>query len=200
VDLAARVIRAVAGHPGVHSIQLVGSRATGQATHESDWDFRVDASDFASVAEALPDLLAPFEPLAQQWDRLSNEQCWMVILRGPTKVDLIFPDEPHAHEPPWVPRADNLDALDAHFWDWMLWLRAKEAAGKTDVVATELGKLFDHLLGPLGVEQMPSSIGEAVAVYRTARGEVEERLGHVVSRDLEAEVTAARFRADRRDE
>jgi hypothetical protein len=190
MDLAERIIGAVAPHPGVRSIQVVGSRATGLARDDSDWDFRVEADDFASVAAALPELCAPLEPLAQQWDRLSDEQCWMLILRGPEKVDLIFPEEPHTHEPPWVPRADNLAALDAHFWDWMLWLRGKEASGKRDVVTNEQQKLFDHLLNPLGAEHVPSSITEAVAVYRTARNRIEKRLGCVISRELEAEVAS----------
>lgn len=188
MELAERIIAAVADHPAVSSIQLVGSRSTGQAREESDWDFRVKADDFASVASALPELFAPLKPLAQQWDRLSDEQCWMLIFRGPIKVDLIFPDEPHEHEPPWVPRAENLGAIDAHFWDWMLWLRGKEASGKHDRVATELQKLFDHLLYPLGVEQVPSSIGEAVALYRTALHAVAERVGSPISRELEADV------------
>lgn len=118
-------------------------------------------------------------------------RCWMLILRGPIKVDLIFPAEPHAHEPPWVPRVDNLQALDAHFWDWMLWLRSKEVSEKRDVVASELRKLFDHLLEPLGAEHVPSSIGEAVALYRTALQRAERRLRCVVSHDLEAEVAPA---------
>lgn len=50
--------------------------------------------------------------------------------------------------------------LDAHFWDWMLSLHGKEASRKRDVVATELQKLFDHLLHPLGVDKVPSSIAE----------------------------------------
>lgn len=27
--------------------------------------------------------------------------CFMLILRGPIKVDLIFADQPHMSEPPW---------------------------------------------------------------------------------------------------
>jgi hypothetical protein len=188
VDLGERVIRAVGGHPGVRRIRLVGSRAAGNAKQESDWDFRVEARDFAAVAAALPSLLAPLEPLAQQWDRLSHEQCWMLILRGPTKVDLIFPEEPHEHEPRWEPSADNLHALDAHFWDWMLWLWSKETGGKRDVVGSELRKLFDHLLDPLGVEEVPSSISEAVSSYRRARDRAEQRLGCAISRELDSEV------------
>jgi len=175
----------------VRSIELVGSRATGQARPDSDWDFRVEARDFGAVAAALPELLAPLEPLAEQWDRLSDEQCWMLILRGPVKVDLIFPEEPHVHEPPWVPTAENLGAIDAHLWDWLLWLWAKERAGKDELVATELEKLFVHLLRPLGVERVPSSVADAVELYRPARDAVAEQLGCTVSRELEAEVARA---------
>jgi hypothetical protein len=175
----------------VRRIELVGSRATGLARPDSDWDFRVEARDFGAVAAALPELLAPLEPLAQQWDRLSDEQCWMLILCGPVKVDLIFPEEPHVHEPPWVPTAENLGAIDAHLWDWLLWLRAKERAGKDELVATELAKLFVHLLRPLGVEHVPSSVADAVELYRPARDAAAEQLGCVVSRELEAEVARA---------
>jgi hypothetical protein len=169
----------------------VGSRATGKARPESDWDFCVQAIDFAAVAAALPELFASFEPLAEQWDRLSDEQCWMLILPGPTKVDLIFSGEPHVHEAPWVPSRDNLRALDAHFWDWTLLLRSKQAAGKDELVATELDKLFVHLLEPLGVERVPSSIAEAVELYRPARDAAARGLGCVVSPALEAEVAPA---------
>jgi hypothetical protein len=175
----------------VRSIALVGSRATGQARPDSDWDFRVETRDFGAVAAALPELLAPLEPLAQQWDRLSDEQCWMLILRGPVKVDLIFPEEPHVHEPPWMPTAENLDAIDAHLWDWLLWLRAKERDGKDELVAAELEKLFVHLLRPLGVERVPSSVAEAVELYRPVRDALAARLGCVIAPALEAEVAPA---------
>jgi len=175
----------------VRAVRLVGSRATGQARPDSDWDFSVATRDFDAVAAALPSLLAPLEPLAEQWDRLSDEQCWMLILRGPVKVDLIFPDEPHVHEPPWVPSAESLDAIDAHLWDWLLWLRGKERSGKDELVAAELEKLFVHLLRPLGAERVPSSIADAVELYRPARDAVAGRFGHVSSLALEAEVAPA---------
>jgi hypothetical protein len=175
----------------VRAVRLVGSRATGQARPDSDWDFRVETRDFEAVAAALPELLAPLEPLAEQWDRLSDEQCWMLILRGPVKVDLIFADEPHVHEPPWVPSAENLDALDAHLWDWLLWLRGKERSGKDELVAAELEKLFVYLLRPLGVDRVPSSIAEAVALYRPARDASAARLRCVISPALEDEVAPA---------
>jgi len=115
----------------------------------------------------------------------------MAILPGPVKVDLIFPAEPHVHEPPWVPSAENLDAIDAHLWDWLLWLRAKEASGKRELVAAELEKLFVHLLRPLGVERVPSSVAEAVELYRPARDALAASLGCVISPVLEAEVARA---------
>jgi len=185
MDLAGRIIATVGSHPAARSIELVGSRAEGRAGELSDWDFKVDASDFATLSEALPALSAPFDPLAQQWDRLSSEQCWMLVLRGPAKVDLIFPVEPHVDEPPWEPGAQNLDAIDAHFWDWMLWLVSKQATGQADLVASELEKLFEHLLEPLGVDRAPASIAEAVAGYRNVRDRAESRFGVAVSRDLE---------------
>ena len=43
-------------------------------------------------------------------------------------------------------------------------------------------------LGPLGAEDRPSSVVEAVAAYRDGRAEAERRFGCRVSRNLEAEV------------
>ena len=178
-------------HPTVTEVRLIGSRAESRATAFSDWDFQVATDDFPSVRDALPRLLEPLEPLVQQWDRLSRRHCWMLIVPGPAKVDLLFPGEPHELEPPWEASAGNLEAIDAHFWDWMLWLKAKEAAGKADLVARELAKLFDHLLGPLGVEAPPTSLHEALAVYRRARERAERSFGASVRRELEAAVAPA---------
>ena len=73
IDLADRIIASVSPHPAVREIEFVGSRAAGRANRWSDWDFRVEANDFAAVVKALPQLLAPLEPLVQQWDPLSPE-------------------------------------------------------------------------------------------------------------------------------
>jgi len=177
VDLGEAVVAAVSPHAAVRQIELIGSRAEGRETEWSDWDFGVRTSDFAALSEALPGLLAPLEPLAQLWDPLSTEQCWMLILRGPVKVDLIFPEEPHAKEEPWRVGTDTLAAIDDHFWDWMLWLKGKEAGDKTELVTTELEKLFGH--------------ADAVAAYRAGRDHAERRLGSAVSRRLELAVAAA---------
>lgn len=113
------------------------------------------------------------------------------MLRGPVKVDLIFSDVPHALEPPWTVSADTLEGIDAHFWDWVLWLSSKAARGKREVVAAELEKLFGHLLAPLGVGTKPSSVREAVAAYRAARARAEDLLGVTVPRELELAVAPA---------
>jgi hypothetical protein len=191
VDIGEAVAAAVAPHPDVLRVELIGSRAEGRATRWSDWDFSVWTSDFRAVSVALPELLAPLEPLFQQWDRLAEEYCWMLLLAGPVKVDLIFPDEPHAKEPPWSPEPGNLAGIDGHFWDWVWWLRGKEAAGKSELVTVELGKLFEHLLAPLGVDQPQSSIAEAVASYRAGRDRVERRFGVAVAREVELAVAPA---------
>lgn len=194
MSIPERVPAALAAHPAVKAVTLAGSRAEGRATELSDWDFLVATDRFEDLAADLPGLVAELEPLAQQWDRLSPSWCYMLILRSPVKVDLIFPDEPHLDDPPWRPDRENLAALDAHFWDWMLWLNSKDAAGKGELVAGELEKLFTHLLGQLGATARPSTIAEAVDAYREARGQLEAKLGVTVPRDLEKEVAPALIR------
>lgn len=186
-----RVVAALSRHPLVRSVRLVGSRAEGRAKEWSDWDFAVDVDDFDAVAQDLPALCAPLQPVAQQWDPLSPEYCWMLMLPGPTKVDLVFLDRPHPLERPWQPARDSLVDIDRHFWDWALWLRSKERSGKTDLVTAELEKLTQHLLAPLGVEATPASVAEAVAVYRGARARAERRFACEVPRELEAAVAGS---------
>jgi hypothetical protein len=187
-SLDRQVVSAIGRHPGVRSVSLAGSRAEGRATRFSDWDFVVAVDDFQAVAVDLLELSAPLSPIAAQWDRLSPHQCWMLMLAGPTKVDVIFPDEPHELEPPWKPSRENLTAIDRHFRDWALWLRSKEASRKADLVATELAKLFHHLLEPLGATAAPESVAGAVAAYRDARTTAERRFSCEVPRELEAAV------------
>jgi hypothetical protein len=188
--LASRVEQALRSAREVRVVRPVGSRARGDATALSDWDFRVVVSDFAAVAAQLPELVAPLSPLAAQWDRLSEEQCYMLLLRGPHKVDLIF-DEPHTDEPPWVVAPETLQAIDAHFWDWILWLAAKRLAGKDDLVTAELSKMHDHLLAPMGISAAPGSLDEALALYVAARSSLEQQLAVHVSRAVEREVLPA---------
>jgi hypothetical protein len=185
--IAEDAIAAVERHRNVDRVCLVGSRAAGSANAFSDWDFRVDTNDFASVARDIESLSAPLRPLAQQWDRLSSTWCWMIMLQGPVKLDFIF-DAPHECEPPWEPSAGNLDAIDRHFWDWVLWLAAKQAGNKHDLVRDELHKLSIHLLSPLGTRAAPLTLTEAVESYMVARDHAERYFGASVPRNLEHQV------------
>jgi Nucleotidyltransferase domain len=188
MDDIAAAVEATLRHPSISSVKLVGSRATGLATPLSDWDFAVVTDRFEDVARALPALVAELGPLAQQWDRISVYPCYMLMLAGPVKVDLIFPDEPYESFPPWTVSAETLDGIDQHFWDWILWLVSKREKREDELVRRELIKMRDHLLGPLGVDRVPSSIEVAVERYRAARDEREREFDVKVSRRREREV------------
>ena len=181
----------------VLDIQLVGSRRNGTNTELSDIDLLVVTDDFEPLAAALPRVLAPLEPLAAQWDRLSEEATYyMLILPGAIKLDLVF-DRPPQLEPPWEVCRSTLAAIDAHFWDWALWLGGKQFAGDVGLVELHLTVVMnDHLLRPLGVTSVPSSIAEAVATYMHARREWERRLDTTIDPVL-GEVVSARLRAAR---
>jgi Nucleotidyltransferase domain len=190
-DLAASVEAALLPHPHVRDVELVGSRATGSSTPLSDWDFAVTTDRFDAVARELPSLVAGLEPLAQQWDRISEYPCYMLMLIGPVKVDLIFPGEPYESLPPWTVSAETLEGIDRHFWDWILWLASKREKGQDQVVGRELAKMSVHLLRPLGVDRVPGSIEAALESYRFARDRRERELGVDVARGLEGEVLPA---------
>ena len=190
-DLASSVRAALLQHPHVRDVELVGSRATGSSTPLSDWDFAVTTDRFDAVAPELPSLVAGLEPLAQQWDRISEYPCYMLMLIGPVKVDLIFPGEPYESLPPWTVTAETLGGIDRHFWDWTLWLASKREKGQDQVVGRELAKMSVHLLRPLGVDRVPGSIEAALESYRFARDRRERELGVEVSRGLEGEVLPA---------
>ena len=190
-DLAASVRAALLPHRHIRAVELVGSRATDSSTPLSDWDFEVETDDFGAVARALPALVSALEPLAQQWDRISAYPCYMLMLTGPVKVDLIFPGEPYESLPPWTVSAETLDGIDQHFWDWILWLASKREKGKDDLIRRELEKMSEHLLRPLGVDAAPGSIEAALEGYRRARDERERDFGREVSRRREREVLPA---------
>ncbi len=174
--------------PGVAKIELIGSRARGDATPFSDWDFLLVVHDFDSFANDIAPLVASLRPLAQQWDRLSETKCYMLIVPGPTKVDFIFPEVPNEKNLPWRVHKDSLNELDAHFWDWMLWLASKQFRGNEKLVHSELQKLSSHLLKPMLVEAVPASISDAIEVYKTARGNWESKLQISTTRELQNEV------------
>ena len=194
-DLAASVRAALLPHPHVRDVELVGSRANGSSTPLSDWDFVVATDRFEAVGRELPSLVAGLEPLARQWDRISEYPCYMLMLIGPVKVDLIFPGEPYESLPPWTVTVETLDGIDRHFWDWILWLASKREKGHDELVRRELVKMSEHLLLPIGVDRVPGSIEDALDSYRLARDERERELGLEVSRRLEREVMPALLRA-----
>jgi hypothetical protein len=189
-DIAAAVRTVLLRHPHVIAVELVGSRAGGTPSPLSDWDFTVEVSDFAGATADMPALVAELEPLSQQWDRLGPDDycCYMLMLAGPVKIDLIFPGVPHRPEPAWKVARDTLDGIDQHFWDWALWMAAKEQGGKDELVVQELRKMSEHLLKPMGVDRVPGSIHAATVDYLAARERLESSLGVHVSRRVELEV------------
>lgn len=190
VRLPDELLRLLEADPGIDRVELAGSRARGDARPESDWDFTITTGVFAEVRQRLPATTARLHPVVAQWDRLSSTWCYMLILAGPVKVDLIF-TEPHAALPAWQVTARTLPGIDDHFWDWMLWLTAKQQAGKADLVSVELARLHEHLLAPLGVSAQPDTLGQAVARYRGARRRWEQRLHCPVPRAAEQAVSPA---------
>ena len=187
-DVEARIRGALTGRPHVNSVELVGSRAAGTPSPLSDWDFAIVTDDFEAVARDLPSAVAELEPIAQQWDRISDYPCYMLMLAGPVKVDLIFHDEPYTSLPPWTVSADTLDGIDQHVWDWVLWLASKREKGEDELVRGELAKMFDHLLGPMGAAEVPTTIAEAAEVYRGLRDRWEREFGLRATRVREREV------------
>jgi hypothetical protein len=188
--LIARIEAALTGAPVVEGVVLAGSRARGEATALSDWDFELLAPDLDAAVAALPRLVDPLVPLSRQWDRLSPFATYMLMLRGPVKVDFLFPSRPNPPAPPWEVSAATLAALDAHFWDWALWLASKRLAGRDALITEELGRMHEHLLAPMGAPA-PATLEDAVRSYTARRGELERELGAQVPRTLEREVRPA---------
>jgi hypothetical protein len=170
---------------------LAGSRAEGPTHELSDWDFVIDTSDFETLARDLPPIMAPLEPVAQQWDRYSSTECYMLMLAGPVKVDFIFPDQPREWSPPWVAQPETLEAIDCHFWDWILWLTQKRAGGHTERIAPGLEDMHRLMLVPMGVGPVPHSLDEALKSYLNARDALERRFAVQVPRKLQAIVMPA---------
>lgn len=175
-------------HPHIQAASLAGSHAAGTAHGFSDWDFIVDTNDFAAVAQDLPRLVAPLHPIAQQWDRYADHACYMLMLAGGVKIDLIFPDQPHERESAWQPSGDTLEAIDRHFWDWIVYVEQKRAGGHHARVVMLLHDMHTLMLEPMGVGEPPTSISEAVESYTTARHLLEQHYGVIVPRDLDDEL------------
>jgi hypothetical protein len=190
-DLVAAVRAVIEPHPAVDSVRLAGSRERGDETPLSDWDFQVETRDFTALADALPRLVDPLEPLSRQWDRYSPHPTYMLMLAGPLKLDLLFLGRVNEPRPPWTLSADTLPGIDDHFWDWALWLASKDrAGGREPLVCEQLSLLHEQLLAALGVPGPPASVEQAVTAYLSARQRAERALGVRVGRALGEEVLA----------
>jgi predicted nucleotidyltransferase len=188
IDVERALPEALEAHPAVSGVRLVGSREIGRAHALSDWDFLVFTDALPEVAHDLPRLVAPLEPLSELWDPYSDRACYMLMLRGPTKVDLIFPREKRAWSGPWEPSAETLADIDRHFWDWILWLEQKRRGGRKQRLEKSLGDMYRLLLRPMGASAEPLSVADATTAYVLARDELEERFGVEIDRILEREV------------
>ena len=149
-DLVAVAIRLVSAHPAVTGAEFAGSRSRGEHHELSDWDVAVQTSDFAAVARDMHALVAPLEPIGEQWEPVGHFPVYQVMLRGPTKLEYLFLDESQDAMPALAPGPDTLAAINTHFWDWIWWLITKDAAGRGDLVAEHMPQMHAHLLRPLG--------------------------------------------------
>lgn len=187
IDISTIIPELLMKHPAVRSVVLAGSRMRGNATDQSDWDFSVEVTDFVAVSVALPILTNRLKPLSQLWDPLSRHACYMIILRGPIKVDIIF-NRLQQQRPPWIINSDTIAQVNSHFWDWILWIAGKEISGRKNMVSDELKKMYVHLLEPLGCARSPNSVEEAVVYFVSSFRQQESLLHTKVDPALEIEV------------
>ncbi len=187
-ELVGVAIAVVAKHPAVSCVTLAGSRSRGTHEELSDWDFAVETSDFAAVARDMSALVAPLDPLGEQWEPMGHFPVYQLLLRGPTKVEYLFLEHSQDAMPPVNPSKETLAAINTHFWDWIWWLATKAAVGRHDLVTEHLPQLHRHLLCPLGVQTVPKDIEAAISVFVTRRDELERHFGLSVPRALEEEV------------
>ena len=84
----------------VTSVTLGGSRERGRATELSDWDLYL-AGDAVAMMVEVPAIVARFGPLAAFWEPLAEEAGYMVVMDGPTKVDVFPTGATRPIQPPW---------------------------------------------------------------------------------------------------
>jgi hypothetical protein len=188
VDVVEVATRLLADHPAVKRVRFAGSRS--RRTHDelSDWDFAVETSDFDALARDLPALVAPLDPLGQQWEPMGHFPVYQVLLRGPTKIEYLFLD--HSQDPtlPLQPGRDTLAAINNHFWDWIWWLTTKASIGRSDLIAEHMPQLHAQLLRPMGISAVPASIESAIEAFVARRNALENELKVSIDRALETEV------------
>jgi hypothetical protein len=187
-DLATAAVALVAKHPAVQRVEFAGSRARGTHEQLSDWDFAVKTSDFSAVARDLPNLVAPLNPLAAQWEPLGYFRVYQVLLRGPTKVEYLFLEQSQDAKPPVKPCKTTLAEINTHFWDWIWWIATKAAAGRHDLVSVHLSQLYRHLLQPIGVATVPRDVDAAIRAFVARRDALEREYAISIPRALEDEI------------
>ena len=187
-DLVRAATGWLAGHPAVKSVELAGSRSRGTHAELSDWDFAVETTDFDALAEDMPLLVAPLDPLGQQWEPMGPFPVYQVLLRGPTKIEYLFLEHAQEPMPPLQPSTDTLPAINTHFWDWIWWLATKASVGRSDLVAEHMPQLHAQLLRPIGISAVPTSIGAAIDAFVARRNALEDEFGVSIDRALETEV------------
>ena len=176
------------GHPAVNSVEFAGSRSRGTHEELSDWDFAVETSDFNALAQDLPALVAPLDPLGQQWEPMGHFPVYQVFLRGPVKIEYLFLEHSQDPVPPREPGKDTLPAINTHFWDWIWWLTTKASVGRSDLVAEHMPQLHAQLLRPMGISAVPTTIESAIEAFVARRDALEVEFGVSVDRALEYEV------------
>ena len=187
MDIASVIPQLLMKHQTVKNVTLTGSRSRGDATEWSDWDFFVDVTDLDAISIALPKLLEEVRPLSQIWDPLSHHAVYMLILKGPTKVDLIF-DYPHEPEPARAINRETIEHINKHFWDWILWIASKEIRGMHDITKEELKKMHTYLLATMGCTAIPITVEDAINEYTLLSGKQKKLLQTEISPTLEKEV------------
>jgi hypothetical protein len=179
-------------HRAVTGVKLAGSRARAEPTALSDWDFEITTISFEAVAADLEGLVTAMGALASQWDPFGGWPTYMVMLPGPTKVDLAFRARQEIARPePWAVTAGTLGRIDHHFWDWSLWLGSKTLRRDRALLDSELIRMSIYLLRPLGEESVPHSLEEAMAAFMHGRAAAEARLGVTLPRQMGDEVQGA---------
>ena len=149
------------------------------------------AGDPEALMVQIPAVIASFRPLAAFWEPLAEEAGYMVVLDGPTKVDVFPTGGRREIQPPWVLSAETLVEIDAHFWDWLLWLGGKMLRDERELVARELTKMHTFLLEPVGVAAAPANLGEAHRAYLDARAAAMDALRVSIDPELGRQVSHA---------
>jgi hypothetical protein len=190
-DRVAAVKAALEAHPAIKGVELVGSRAEGRTHALSDWDLSVQADDFPRILRDLPDLVEPIRPLHKYWDPYGRHYAYIVLLRGPTKLDICFFDQPHEYEPPYEPSAETFQTMDSHFWDWILWTEQKRLCDDEAQTRESLELMYTHMLRPMRVQDESITVRDALNAYLGARDRLEGEFDVSIDRALEDEVRPA---------